>query len=215
MRLSLVGLFLLKAIAWFLACLVVWYQLGSLVTLPVALLAKAAVASVFPAWAEGVEKTGTTLVLLTGLEVTGVAGVPAGQVAVLSPEVDFLKYGYGLPLLIALLLASNARSWIAKAAIGALALLPFQVWGVCFDWLKQVAIDTGVAPFSATAREFIAFAYQFGYLVLPALVPVMLWVAMDRRFLSTFLLEATLEGETENQTDKGRSTASPGSDARP
>ena len=199
MRLSLVGLFLLKAIAWFLACLLVWYQLGSLVTLPVGLLAKATVASVFPAWAEGVEKTGTMLVLLTGLEVTGVAGVPAGQIAVLSPEVNFMKYGFGLPLLIALLLASNARGLIAKSVLGALALLPFQVWGVCFDWLKQAGIDTGVAPFTPMGRELIALGYQFGYLVLPALVPVMLWVTMDRRFLSTFLLEATLEGESEKQ----------------
>lgn len=55
MRLSLVGFFLLKAIAWFIVCLFVWYQLGSLVTVPASLLAKAVVASVFPDWAEGVE----------------------------------------------------------------------------------------------------------------------------------------------------------------
>jgi hypothetical protein len=81
---------------------------------------------------------------------------------------------------------------------------------VCFDWLKQVAIDTGAAPFSPAARELIAFGYQFGYLVLPTLVPVMLWVAMDRRFLSTFVLEATLEGETENPNNKGGSTGGHG-----
>jgi len=202
MRLSLVGFFLLKAIAWFIVCLFVWYQLGSLVTMPASLLARAAVATVFPDWAEGVEQAGTTLTLLTTLEVSGVAGVPEGQIAVFSPEVGFLKYGYGLPLLIALLFASGARPLFAKVALGALALLPFQVWGVCFDWLKQTGIDTGIAPFSPLARELIAFGYQFGYLVLPALVPVMLWVAMDRRFLTTFFIEATLEGETANQVDK-------------
>ena len=202
MRLSLVGFFLLKAIAWFIACLFVWYQLGSLVTMPASLLAKAVVATVFPDWAEGVEQAGTTLALLTTLEVSGMAGVPEGQIAVFSPEVGFLKYGYGLPLLIALLLASGARPLFTKVALGALALLPFQVWGVCFDWLKQLGIDTGIAPFSPFARELIAFGYQFGYLVLPSLVPVMLWVAMDRRFLTAFFIEATLEGETANQVDK-------------
>jgi hypothetical protein len=208
MRPSLVGLFLLKAIAWFMVCLFVWYQLGSLLTVPVSLLAGAVVASVFPDWAEGVEQAGTTLALLTGLEMTGMAGGAEGQIAVLVPEVGFLKYGYGLPLLIALLLASNARHLLAKVALGALALLPFQVWGVSFDWLKQAGIDTGAAPFSPIARELIALGYQFGYLVMPALVPVMLWVAMDRRFLTSFLLEATLEGETEKQTDKGSSAGS-------
>jgi len=195
MRLSLVGLFLLKAIAWFIALLFVWYQLSSLVTLPVGLLAKAMVSMLFPPWAEEVQRAGATLTLLTTLEIPGMAGVPAGQVAVLGPEVAFLKYGYGLPLLIALLLASDAKGLLIKASLGALALLPFQVWGVCFDWLKQVAIETGAAPFSPMARELIAFGYQFGYLVLPALVPVLLWVVMNRRFLTAFILEATLDGD--------------------
>jgi hypothetical protein len=207
-RLSLVGLFLLKAIGWFVACLFVWYQLGSWVTLPVALMAKAVVATVFPAWAQGVEQSGATLTLLTSLQVSGMAGLSAGQIAVFSPEVGFLKYGYGLPLLMALLFASNAKRVVIKAGLGALVLLPFQLWGVCFDWLKQLAIEAGAASFSPFAREVIAFGYQFGNLVLPALVPVLLWMAMNRRFLTTFVLEAALEGEAATQTDKGRSTGS-------
>lgn len=204
MRLSLVGLFLLKAVAWFLVCLFAWYQLGGLLAVPVRLLTEAVVAGVFPAWAEGVEQAGSALTLLTGLEVTGVAGVPEGQIAVLSPEVDVLKYGYGLPLLIALLLASNARPFFPKAALGAAMLVPFQAWGVCFDWLKQAAIETGAAPFSPFARELIALGYQFGYLAMPALAPVILWVAMNRRFLTTFILEAALDGEAASRADTER-----------
>jgi hypothetical protein len=201
-RLSLVGFFLLQAVAWFIACLFVWYQLGSLVTLPANLVAKAAVGMFFPSWADGVEQTGATLTLLTSLEVSGMAGVPEGMIAVFSPEVGFLKYGYGLPLLISLLFASRAKWLFTKAAIGAAALLPFQVWGVCFDWLKQVAIDTGAAPFPPMARELIAFGYQFGYLVLPTLVPVMLWMAMDKRFLATFMMEATMDGALKAEAGK-------------
>lgn len=194
MRLNLVGLFLLRAIAWFVAWLFVWYNLGSLITLPVSVVTKSVVALFFPSWAEGVEQSETTLTLLTSLTVPGMVGVPAGQIAVLSPEVAFLKYGYGLPLLTALLFASNARHLFIKATIGLVALLPFQVFGVCFDWLKQLAIEIGAVPFSPMAREFIAFGYQFGNLVLPALVPVLLWAAMDRRFLASLLMEATLAG---------------------
>jgi len=203
-RLSLVGLFLFQAIAWLVVWLFVWYQLGSLATLPVGLLAKGVVANLFPPWAEGVQQVEATLTLLTTLEVSGMEGVPAGQVAVLSLDVGFLKYGYGLPLLMALLCASRAKGIFIKACLGALALLPFQIWGVCLDWLKQAAIDTRAAPFSPLAHELIAFGYQFGYLVLPALVPVLLWVAMDRRFLTTFILEAALDGEAATQTDHSR-----------
>lgn len=206
MRLSLVGLFLLQAIAWFIALLFVWYQMSSLVALPVGFLSKVAVAMLFPSWAEGVQQAGTALTLLTTLEVPGMVGMPAGQVAMLSPEVDFLKYGYGLPLLIALLVASNAKGLLTKAVLGALALLPFQVWGICFDWLKQVGIENGAAPFSPMARELIAFGYQFGCLVLPALMPVLLWVAMNRKFLISFILEAALEGEATTRADKDSST---------
>jgi hypothetical protein len=196
MRVSLVGLFLLKAIAAFVIGLFIWYQIGTLVTIPVALLSKAAVASLFPVWAEGVEQSGVALTLLTSLQVTSAAAAP-GQIALLSPEVEFLKYGYGLPLLVALLLASDAQHKWRKMIIGALVLLPFQVWGVSFDWLKQVALEAGAGGFSPLAREVIAFAYQFGYLVLPALLPVLLWAIMDRRFLTTFVVEATLAGERE------------------
>lgn len=199
MQLSLVGLFLLKAIAAFVAGLLIWFQLGDWLTLPIGLLAKAAVALLFPAWAEGVEQSGVLLTLLTKLEVSGVAGVPQGQIALLSPEVSLLKYAYGLPLLIALLLASDAQRKWQKMGIGALALLPFQVWGVSFDWLKQVALEAGAGGFSPMAREAIAFAYQFGYLVLPALLPVLLWALMDRRFLTTFVIEATLDGDVSQE----------------
>jgi hypothetical protein len=205
MWLNLVGLFLLRAIVWFVAWLFVWYHLGSLITLPVSIVTKSVVALFFPSWAEGVEQSEATLTLITSLAVPGMIGVPVGQVAVFSPEVGFLKYGYGLPLLIALLFASDAKCLFTKVCIGAVALLPFQVFGVCFDWLKQLAIETGAVSFSPMARELIAFGYQFGYLVLPALVPVLLWAAMDRRFLATILMEAALEGSVpDSGGPKGR-----------
>ncbi len=182
------GLFLLKAIAWLMASLAVWYVLGRWLAVPVALLAKLAVAGFFPDWAGDVEQAGTTLALVTHLEVSGVAGGAPGATAVLSFETDYLKYGYGLPLLLALLFASNSPRLVVKVAAGWALLLPFQVWGICFDWLKQAAIDSDAGTFSSVGREAIAMGYQFGYLVLPTLVPVLVWAAMNRRFLTAFML---------------------------
>ena len=56
------------------------------------------------------------------------------------------------------------------------------------DFLKNVAITAGPAVasqtgFSAAQREVIAFAFQFGSLILPAIVPAIVWVLMHRRFL--------------------------------
>jgi hypothetical protein len=181
------GVFLVKAVAAFLAALAVWYVLGRWLAIPVALLARAAVAAFFPAWAGEVEQAGTTLALVTHLEVSGIAGGAPGASAVLSFETDYLKYGYGLPLFLALLVAARTPRIALRAATGWALLLPAQVWGVCFDWLKQAVIDSDAGAFAPLAREAVALGYQFGYLVLPTLVPVLVWAAMNRRALAAFM----------------------------
>ncbi len=67
-------------------------------------------------------------------------------------------------------------------------LIPFIAWGVLADFLKNVAITSGPLVASQTGfvawqREVIAFAYQFGALVLPTAVPAIAWVALHRGFL--------------------------------
>jgi hypothetical protein len=119
-------------------------------------------------------------------------------VGVLAPEVDYLTYGYSLPLLMALFLASWPHGMAGKMLLGALALLPFQAFSVIFAWLKQVAIQAGPAlaaqvDFGDTGRNLIGLGYQFGSLVLPTLVPVVIWLLLDRKLISTLLVEAYLD----------------------
>ena len=66
--------------------------------------------------------------------------------------------------------------------------MPFIAWGVLADFLKNVAITSGPLVASQTGfvawqREVIAFAYQFGSLMLPTVVPAIAWVALHRGFL--------------------------------
>jgi len=61
-------------------------------------------------------------------------------------------------------------------------------FGVVADFLKNVAITSGplVASqtgFSAAQRELIAFAYQFGTLIMPTVTPAIAWVVTHRGFL--------------------------------
>jgi hypothetical protein len=67
-------------------------------------------------------------------------------------------------------------------------LLPVVAFGALADFLKNVAITAGAAiasqsGFSAAEREVIAFAFQLGSLILPAIVPAVAWVLMHRGFL--------------------------------
>ncbi|GIX32839.1 MAG: hypothetical protein KatS3mg125_0795 [Lysobacterales bacterium] len=106
----------------------------------------------------------------------------------------------------------NWRRTFLQMGIGLLVLWPVQIFGVMGDILKSLAFGVGqaveagladagfaaLAPQAAaagqaavhaelTARfgslEVIALVYQFGYLILPAVVPVALWLAMNRRFI--------------------------------
>ena len=68
-------------------------------------------------------------------------------------------------------------------------MLPFVAWGMLAEFLKNVAITAGPAivsqtGFAAWQREAIAFAYQFGSLILPAVVPAVLWVALHGAFIA-------------------------------
>ena len=129
-----------------------------------------------------------------------VQGVIEGKVAVMVAEANPLLYSYGLPLFAALLLASGeAKRW-RKLMLGALVLIPFQAWGICFDLLKQVAITAGpvVAAqtgFSAWQRESIAVGYQLGTLILPTVSPVALWLALNRQFIPMLMLDGALQGK--------------------
>lgn len=208
MRHSFLGGFLLAAIGWLVVCLLAWYPASPYLALPVSWLCGLVVAHGFPAWADGVDLANTNLSLLTRLDVT-MAAMASGQVATLAPEVDYRHYGFGLPLLAALLFAGRAKRPARKLLMGAFCLMPFQVWGICFDWLKQVALDAGTGLYwssrlGGVQRELIAWGYQIGYLVLPTLVPVLLWLVMDRKFASTMLLEATLDNASPRVDDDPR-----------
>jgi hypothetical protein len=108
---------------------------------------------------------------------------------VLSVDVNMLLYAFGLPLFVALTLAARQRPLWRPLVVGCLAMMPFIAWGVLADFLKNVAITASPlvvsqAGFGAVSRDIIAFAYQMGSLILPAVVPAVAWVLTHRPFLT-------------------------------
>jgi hypothetical protein len=76
--------------------------------------------------------------------------------------------------------------------IGYIALQPFIAWGALADFLKNIAITAGPAVAAQTGlaawqREVVAFAFQFGSLILPTVAPAVLWVAMHARFIASLV----------------------------
>lgn len=155
--------------------------------------AAAACIGVFrPGLVASLEHVDAALVFVTSLQVHG----QAGQTGILLVEVNPLPYLAGTPLLAALMLASRARWW--KVLAGIVLLLPFQAWGIAFDFLVHVGVKSGwevsaQAGLAGWRAEIIALAYQLGTLIFPALAPVALWIAFDRRLFSELVLRDVRE----------------------
>jgi hypothetical protein len=181
------GRFVLRTFLWLAPCFAAWYFSAHYSTAAAGALARLWVDLFNSNIVSALEQPAVNLVFVTTLEIH-----PAtGQAAVVLAEVNPLLYTYGLPLFLALMLATRARWW--KIAIGAIALLPFQAWGIAFDFLMQVGMQLGYevareAGFSAAQREVIALGYQLGALILPTLAPVVAWAIFSRRFIEAALM---------------------------
>jgi hypothetical protein len=183
MRTSL-GRFVLKVLVWLPAAFVVWYFGGPLLLWPVKLVLSAVTRMGFPDLVAGVEQNAAIFTFATALR----PGKALAGSAHITVDVDGLLYSFGMPLYAALVLAAREPRWPRTLAIGYAVQLPFIAWGVLADFLKSVAITSGplVASqtgFAAWQREVIAFAYQFGSLILPTVVPAVTWVLTHHRFL--------------------------------
>jgi hypothetical protein len=184
-----IGAFVLRTALWLAPCFAAWYLTARFHGIAAGEVARALVLALKPGLVSALERQGSDLVFVTTLLVHPTPDATG----VLVTEVNPLLYTYGLPLFVALMLAARARGW--KIVAGAALLLPFQGWGIAFDFLAQVGVRAGrevsVQAGLAGWSEAIALAYQAGSLLLPALVPVFLWGAFNRPLIDAYVSEQT------------------------
>ncbi|MBV8618544.1 MAG: hypothetical protein JOY84_06770 [Curvibacter sp.] len=190
---SVISGFFVRALLWLIPALALWYLARAYVAVAPAWLAEAVMKALFPFWVHGSELHGTTQTLITGLTVPGAGG----QIGELAPEANVLTYAYGMPLLAALFLAVRSKGLWWKIPLGTVALLPFQAWGVCFTWLLQIGVRAAEATqaqtrFDAFDTNLIAAGYQLGFLLLPTLAPILIWLALDHRLVQQVLVEGAM-----------------------
>ena len=109
----------------------------------------------------------------------------------MSVDLNTLLYSFGFPMLVALSLAARQPGAWRTLALGYIVLAPFVTWGIVAEFLKHVVFDipatvAAQAAFGPLQREIIAFAYQFGVLILPTVAPAVFWVLAHRKFLERF-----------------------------
>jgi hypothetical protein len=118
---------------------------------------------------------------------------PDGSREALGFIVNPLVYGYGLPLLFGLVMASGvafSRKVLTLFA-GYVCVMLIQVWGVVWQSLKMLAFNFGADAHqlvidAGISDELIALCYQLGVLIFPPLVPVILWVLFNWALIEQF-----------------------------
>lgn len=181
--------FLLKVILWLPVCFLVWYLLAAYWLTPIVMVMKWGFTEFLPNAISDIRQNGYVIEVMTRFKPSHMdARVPG---TVLSADINPLIYAYSLPLYAGLTLAAPTRSKGRKAvylSVGLIALMPFILWGASFDLLKTLAFtmsaDTvSYLDFSGGRRELIGWGYQFGYLILPGVMPLAIWIALHRNFL--------------------------------
>lgn len=185
--------FCLKTLLLMPPCFALWYYTAAIWTWPVSICADTLLRWLFPRLIAGIEHQGSVLNVVTNLGDLQLF-TQQQKMAALVFDVNPLSYGYSLALFSAILFAapSNTGRPRYKAWLwGMLILLGGIVFGVCVEALKNIAFDlapTGMSyptGFSAWQLNLLGASYQLGYLILPTVIPLLLWVSANRQLLSS------------------------------
>ncbi len=184
--------FMLKVLLWLPICFAVWYYMKGVIGVPTFFLVDWVMSHALPDFIKDIEFQGHLLNVVLQFTPPSLPDVkvPEGQIAEMVFSVNSLAYGYSIPLYTALILATpdeERAKWI-HWTIGFIVLVLAQSWGVSFDILKTLAfrLDASLSAqlgFSSLQKELVALGYQFGYLILPAVTPLILWIGFHQEFL--------------------------------
>lgn len=190
---SIAGL-VLRVLLWIPPLFTLWYLTSIIITQPVHWLCSLSIGLLPGGWVTDVEQEAYMLnfVLpdLGGMVHGSSVSAPSAAIAETILTINPMIYGYGLPLYSALILASPDKDlddkW-PKWLIGITILLLVQTFGVMMEVIKTIALELNGAittGLSSLTVEIIALGYQLGTLMLPAVTPIVLWLALYRNFVS-------------------------------
>ncbi len=196
--------FVLKMLLWLPITVWAWFSISSILTWPLSAITHTVMTGFFPEAIEAIEQQGYLLDVVTRFSapLQPEMIVPHGQKAVMVFELNTLSYSFNLPFFMALVLASpgtEAQKWF-RISLGVGVLLLVQSWGICFDILKTLLHDLGPSvtkqmKFQPWALEIMGLGYQFGYLILPTVAPLLLWVILHRNYLIMIVPNLALTGD--------------------
>lgn len=184
----------LKALLWLPLAFFIWFSFSSPLVWPVIQMAKLCLLSIWSDLFREVIQHGHEMEVVTRLFVNQIGPDGRSGIGELVLTQNPLIYGYSLPLFSGLAMATpiTIRRRLLHFAIAFLVIWLAQALGVVAESFKMLAFDSGATGATAIAKagilpDAIALAYQFGYLILPAVVPVALWIGLNRDFIEALV----------------------------
>ena len=180
-------LFLLSAALWLPLSFFFWFQFAGLFVAPVQLFAQWALAAILGDHLRDLSQSGFVLLVEIYFK------APDGTRLSINPMI----YGYGLPVLAGLVISTpnSIKNRSLQILLGYFAIVLVQSWGAVSEVLKNLTF--GLGPEGRVVMEqvglsptLVALVYQFGYLILPAVAPIAIWILMNRRFFEGIISSA-------------------------
>ena len=201
MQLSPLRQFLLTAALWLPLCFFLWAVLIAPLLLPVAKLTNLVLQMLMSDVIEMVEQDGAAFNVVTRLLTEADAGGRIGQLILSSTP---MIYAWCLPLFAGLVMAApvSMRQRLLQFSVGLPVLWLVITWGAVFDvfyllQFKAGALGTAALESHGFKSSVVGLGYQFGYLILPTVTPVALWIMLNQGFVNQ-LVEFTREPEADD-----------------
>lgn len=183
--------FMLGVLVFFPLTFFVWYVTATFHLAPVTLLSGKLLNLLLPDALMWLKLDGHTLVVASnfGRDASGAVLSPPPGEDVLGFHLNPLIYSYSLPLVAALMLATPGKDKWGNLLWGVLLVIPAEMFSMVFSVLKTLTFDVGAAfqvqqGFSQAGVDAVALGYQVGTLLLPMIAPLIIWVALNRAFIT-------------------------------
>jgi len=186
------GELLILAVLWMVFGFMLWYYLSAFHGVPVRILSSEILSALLGSDFQSIIPNPDRHYLFQ-VQTNIPFQFPDGSREALGFIVNPLIFGYGLPLLFGLVMASGV-SILRKLGIllgGYVGVMLVQVWGVVWQSLKMLSFNFGAAASQVVTdagipADLIALCYQLGVLILPPLAPIILWVLANWALIEQF-----------------------------
>lgn len=184
---------ILSAVLYLPLCFFIWFYGATLWVVPVRWLLELGLSIWQADLFNGVVQEQYLLVVETLIFPSEAIAGYEDKIAVLDVQVNPMIYGYGLAVIGGLVVSVPHLTWQKKAAqiaLGYVIIILIQSFGSFWQTIKNMmfsgnpdaqnaVIETGISP------DLVAAMYQLSYLILPAVIPVVFWILMNRSFIES------------------------------